>query len=721
MNELINADKPADNKAQDRFQRYEFSKRIASIISIPKNDKSLIVGLYGKWGEGKSTILNFIQNELPADTVIINFNPWLFSDEKHLLNSFFASFAVALKKSEKSGKEKIGSFLSDYADAIGAITQFVGASTDGLGKLGDKLKSVAVETVKERIDKYIVESDKNIVVLIDDIDRLDVDEVQYIFKVVKLVGDFPRTSYVLAFDDEMVSKALAPKYSGSSSNNTGYQFLEKIIQIPLKIPKASKKALRLYTLELIDDVINSTGIELSKSDLGDFVGNFDTAFLPYIDNPRLGVRYANTLAFSIPLLKKEVNMADLMVIEGLKIFYPELYDMIRVSPEWFSYHSSNISTYSREDQKKEDIKKEIDSAISIYDVKKQKIIIQLLQNLFPQLDAVYRNSYYSDDTYKKWLREKKISSGKYFGRYFSYSVQDNDISDSFFDQFLIDLNSSDIDNTLENFKRSLELYSPEDLILRLRMWESELNLQQSKNLSLILSHIGDTFSKEDDFHFATTFSQSASLIARLIQNIPTNELLSFTLDILSKAKTLEYAMEIDYWLMYRDEKNPEKAIFNKKQELIIQDKLIEKFKEDLTMSNFFTLLPDNELNRILGWWKKSSKYKDFDKFIKEHLICNKEQVLKLLKTFVSTIKSKTLGARESVSYKSGFYQANYDRIKATIDVKLLNKALIKNYGSIKLDKDPSTISNRDPLDDNAIISIFQHFFRQDSTLNVKSK
>ncbi len=720
MKELINADKPANNKAQDRFQRYEFSKRIASIVSTPKNDKSLIVGLYGKWGEGKSTILNFIQKELPADTVIINFNPWLFSDEKHLLNSFFASFAAALKKSEKSGKEKIGSFLSDYADAIGALTQFVGASTDGIGKLGDKLKSVSIETVKERIDKYIVESDKNIVVLIDDIDILDVDEVQYIFKVVKLVGDFPRTSYVLAFDDEMVSKALAPKYSGSSNNNTGYQFLEKIIQIPLKIPKASTKALRLYTLELIDDVIKSTDIELSKSDIGDFVENFDIAFLPYIDNPRLGVRYANTLAFSIPLLKKEVNMGDLMIIEGLKIFYPELYDMIRISPDWFSYHSSN-STYNRGEQKKEEIKKEIDNAISIYDAKKQKIIIQLLQNLFPQLDAVYRNSYYSDDTYKKWLREKRISSGKYFGRYFSYSVQDNDISDSFFDQFLIDLNSFDVDDLLENFIKSLEVYSPDDLILRLRMWENELNQKQSKNLALILSNIGYKFPKEDDFHFATTYSQSASLIARLIQNIPASEQLSFTLDILSKTKTLEYAMEIDYWLMYRDEKNPDTAVFTKKQELTIHDKLVSIFKEQLTVNNFFSLIQDNELNRMLGWWKKSSKHKDLDKFIKENIISNKDQVLKLLKTFISTIIRRTLGARESVSYKSGFYQANYDRIKATIDVKLLNKALIKNYGSIKLDKDPSTISDRDPLDDNAIISIFQHFFRQNNTVSAKSK
>ena len=158
----------------------------------------------------------------------------------------------------------------------------------------------------------------------------------------------------------MVSKALSPKYSGTSIN-TGYQFLEKIVQIPLKIPKASTKALRQYTLELLERVVNSNSIELNKSDLGDFVRNFDAAFLPYIDNPRIGVRYTNTLAFSIPLLKNEANMSDLMVIEGLKIFYPELYDKIRISPELFTYHSSNDR-----DNKKEKIKKEIDNSINIF-------------------------------------------------------------------------------------------------------------------------------------------------------------------------------------------------------------------------------------------------------------------------------------------------------------------------------------------------------------------
>lgn len=208
----IHTDRPVSIQSEDCFQRYEFSKRIASIVAKSKNDESVIVGLYGKWGEGKTTIMNFVQKELPSDTVVINFNPWMFTDEQHLLKSFFSILAEALEEKLNNGKERLGKVLADYGDAIGDAAEYipkVGRSFKWLGKLGQKLSTVSVEKLKKRIDKIIRDSGKNIVVFVDDIDRLDVQEIQYVFKLVKLVGDFPRTAYVLSFDDEMVSAALA--------------------------------------------------------------------------------------------------------------------------------------------------------------------------------------------------------------------------------------------------------------------------------------------------------------------------------------------------------------------------------------------------------------------------------------------------------------------------------------------------------------------------------
>src|SRR5690606_30532516 len=81
-------DKAVSEEENDRFQRYEFAKRIASIVSIPSDDKSLTIGLYGKWGEGKTTVLNFIQQELDPEVVVVHFNPWFFSNQEQLLVAF---------------------------------------------------------------------------------------------------------------------------------------------------------------------------------------------------------------------------------------------------------------------------------------------------------------------------------------------------------------------------------------------------------------------------------------------------------------------------------------------------------------------------------------------------------------------------------------------------------------------------------------------------------
>ncbi|CAN0184871.1 unnamed protein product, partial [Phaeothamnion confervicola] len=237
MNLTLHTDKPVSRRDQDRFQRYEFSKRVAEVVASPIIDKSLVVGLYGKWGEGKTTVMNFIEQELPPETIRLKFNPWLFSDEQHLLTSFFSSICEAIGASDKTLLEKMGGLLTDYGAGIGWLTQWAGLNGETIKEVGSKLKSGSTEKTKQRIDSLIEESGKNIVVFIDDIDRLDVIEVQYVFKLVKLVADFPRTCYVLSFDDEMVSAALAPRYGGDK-RSFGYGFLEKIIQVPLKIPKA---------------------------------------------------------------------------------------------------------------------------------------------------------------------------------------------------------------------------------------------------------------------------------------------------------------------------------------------------------------------------------------------------------------------------------------------------------------------------------------------------
>jgi predicted KAP-like P-loop ATPase len=90
MTQIYNSDKPIILEAQDRFNRYKFSSRIAETIINRKNDDGLVIGLYGVWGEGKSSILNMIESNLiiTEEIIIIKFNPWRFKDEDALILNF---------------------------------------------------------------------------------------------------------------------------------------------------------------------------------------------------------------------------------------------------------------------------------------------------------------------------------------------------------------------------------------------------------------------------------------------------------------------------------------------------------------------------------------------------------------------------------------------------------------------------------------------------------
>lgn len=68
--------------------------------------------------------------------------------------------------------------------------------------------------MKKTISSKMSERKDKIVVFIDDLDRLDKEEIRMVMKLVRSVADFPNIIYVLCFDNEIVEHALV-----SSKNN----------------------------------------------------------------------------------------------------------------------------------------------------------------------------------------------------------------------------------------------------------------------------------------------------------------------------------------------------------------------------------------------------------------------------------------------------------------------------------------------------------------------
>jgi predicted KAP-like P-loop ATPase len=76
-------DAPLKDPSLDELDRWQFSQGIAQTIASRRDPTSIVVGIYGSWGQGKSTVINFIESELKSnysDVIYVRFNPWMLGD-----------------------------------------------------------------------------------------------------------------------------------------------------------------------------------------------------------------------------------------------------------------------------------------------------------------------------------------------------------------------------------------------------------------------------------------------------------------------------------------------------------------------------------------------------------------------------------------------------------------------------------------------------------------
>ena len=250
----LSADLPSSDPKDDLFGHAPFAKNLAESILRYQSSDGLVLALYGPWGSGKSTVLNYVGYYLDQireenRPVVVTFNPWWFSGQENLARAFLGQLqAVLPSKSEKF--KKLGDLLGDFAEGIGGLIDLSGMTGGVAGKLGrlvgmvTKQKPKDVPALKSEISKILKEAGKRILIVVDDIDRLTPDETRQLFTVIKALADFPNVIYLLAFDREVAANAIRQQ-----SGLPGEHYLEKIIQVPFELPAIDRVALRVRSFQ----------------------------------------------------------------------------------------------------------------------------------------------------------------------------------------------------------------------------------------------------------------------------------------------------------------------------------------------------------------------------------------------------------------------------------------------------------------------------------------
>lgn len=303
---------------QDHLQDVGWEKYAESLLvrleATSLDDTSFSVALTGKWGTGKSTFLGYLKKELKKRNLnYLEFNPWLSNSAENIVKDFFESLNVKL---QELGIE-LGDEIDDYVRLLfqWGNESFVSHVNDVIG-FGDKQD---LGSLRYKISEELNELDCKIYIMIDDVDRLQSNEIFEILKLIRNTADFNHIVYIVTFDKEYVINSLQALNIAKHE-----EYLKKIFQMELTFPTFENYLItHLFNEELSGHSHYPASLQNQLKILEPVLGQDKIYLGQYLSNFRDAKRLVNELLLNLDYIVKQgvvddFNIRDLFLIQLLE-------------------------------------------------------------------------------------------------------------------------------------------------------------------------------------------------------------------------------------------------------------------------------------------------------------------------------------------------------------------------------------------------------------------
>lgn len=687
------SDRPITKIENDLLGRSGFSSDLADAMASWHGNDSLVVALHGNWGSGKSSIKNMALSRLEAISEnkpdVIEFSPWEWAAQEKITASFFQeiSKSVDRKDKSKSGKElaatlkKYGRYLNTGETVVSGLssalpTLFVLATLIGVGgnfsneawvnttstfmlivlgcwaaalKWGkgfiEKLSGNIDETAKEKeqslieirqeLSTLLLKRKAPLIVVMDDLDRLTSPQLRMVFQLIKANLEFPNVVFLLLFQRDLVEDKM------TDGKQLGRDYLEKIIQVPFDIPQIETTRLHSLLFDRLDKIIDQDKSAAKMFDPGRWGNIFHGALKIYFDNLRSIYRYTSTLSFHFSLLKGrsafEANPVDLIAIECLRIFEPDVYKEIARAKEAFTKNNSD-----RHKQNHDSTTALINGIIDKASHNKRDSVKEIVKQLFPTIEWALGGTHYSSEFSSTWLKEMRVCHPANFDKYFQFSIPSGELSNSDLREML-DLTSDS--EKLSAFILSLkERGILKNALSQFESFTDEIPLENGKTYIKAIMDIGDKIDHESaGFTFFSSNTHAVRLVIWFLRRIDDlkerGELLLNCFEASSGISIIEHILQADE---SRREKSDTDQILRDIEFELLKAAFVKKLDE-MSTNHPDKLLAHEHLVSFLYRWKRWSgdEAKVID-WLKSQTQ-SAEGCISLLKKFVSKSTSQTMG------------------------------------------------------------------------------
>lgn len=309
---------------EDTLNRSGFVSLLCDKIISSFNQKTVAEGAFTilineKYGTGKTSFMRQLKKMfLKFGVNCLEIKPWSADTQNQVVNLFLSELSSKLHSFNED--KALGKLLNEYSELVTGKAQTV---VRLLNSHFDK--NTSQSALFEKISKKLKKLEKPIIVFIDDVDRLNYEELYCVLKLVRDTADFPNMFYIVAADKEIISLTL----KNAQKEIDPAEYFKKFFNFEMLFP-ADDDHLR---------AILHNGLTRLFEQFSPFLFGYQNTlkwfaeyrYFPYVFRTRRDViRYQNLLSFSLDLAKSNGVIYDYNILDYARIVLLEFLD-----PDWY--------------------------------------------------------------------------------------------------------------------------------------------------------------------------------------------------------------------------------------------------------------------------------------------------------------------------------------------------------------------------------------------------